>query len=140
MYIYVPNPLFQTLSTTAVIFFDLHKAPAQFRRSRGNNFPLSSVPIWSYGITFTWPFLDVPPFFCSGRMRSAVLKWPRDACIYTALQYHDMIGTKKFDQLCSRIRLTCLTVYLVSFRTRTEIYLRGPRRLVYQPSCRYQGW
>jgi hypothetical protein len=31
LYIYVPNPLFQTLSTTAVIFFDLHKAPAQFR-------------------------------------------------------------------------------------------------------------
>jgi hypothetical protein len=36
MYIYMPNPLFQTPSTTAVIFFDLHKAPAQFRRSRGN--------------------------------------------------------------------------------------------------------
>jgi hypothetical protein len=31
LYVYVPNPLFQTLSTTAVIFFDLHKAPAQFR-------------------------------------------------------------------------------------------------------------
>jgi hypothetical protein len=30
LYIYVPNPLFQALSTTAVIFFDLHKAPAQF--------------------------------------------------------------------------------------------------------------
>jgi hypothetical protein len=27
----MPNPLFQTLSTTAVIFFDLHKAPAHFR-------------------------------------------------------------------------------------------------------------
>jgi hypothetical protein len=54
-----------------VIFFYLHKAPAHFRRSRGNNFPFSSVPIWSYGITFTWPFLDVPPFFCSRRMRSA---------------------------------------------------------------------
>jgi hypothetical protein len=27
----MPNPLFQTPSTTAVIFFDLHKAPAHFR-------------------------------------------------------------------------------------------------------------
>jgi hypothetical protein len=26
LYIYMPNPLFQTLSTTAVISFDLHKA------------------------------------------------------------------------------------------------------------------
>jgi hypothetical protein len=47
----MPNPLFQTLSTTAVIFFD---------------------------------------------------------------QYYDMTGTKEFDQLSSRIRPTCLTVYLVS--------------------------
>jgi hypothetical protein len=31
LYIYMPNPLFQTLGTTAVIFFDLHKAPAHFR-------------------------------------------------------------------------------------------------------------
>jgi hypothetical protein len=32
-----------------------------FFRSRGDTFPLSSVPIWSYGVAFTLPFLDVPP-------------------------------------------------------------------------------
>jgi hypothetical protein len=31
VYLCAINSLFQTLSTTAVIFFDLHKAPAQFR-------------------------------------------------------------------------------------------------------------
>jgi hypothetical protein len=35
---------------------------------------LSSAPIWSYGIAFTWPFLDMPPFFCSKRMRFAGLE------------------------------------------------------------------
>jgi hypothetical protein len=59
----IPNPLFQALSTTSRVFCDLHMAPAQFGRSRGDNFPLSSVPIWSYGIAFTWPFLDMPDFF-----------------------------------------------------------------------------
>jgi hypothetical protein len=39
------------------------KRRLNFVRSRGATFPLSSVPIWRYGITFTWPSLDVPPFF-----------------------------------------------------------------------------
>jgi hypothetical protein len=31
--IYVPNPLFETLSTTSRVFFDLHKAPAQLHNT-----------------------------------------------------------------------------------------------------------
>jgi hypothetical protein len=69
-----PNPLFQTLSTTAVIFFDLHKAPAQFCSLKGRHLPtFVRYHLEFYGIAFTWPFLDMPPFFCSGRMRSAGL-------------------------------------------------------------------
>jgi hypothetical protein len=44
------NPLFEALSTTSGVFCDLHKAPAQFDRSRGDIFPLSSAPIWTHGI------------------------------------------------------------------------------------------
>jgi hypothetical protein len=51
-------------------FCDLYMAPAQFVLSGGGSSPLASAPTWSYGIAFTWPFLDMPPFFCSRRVRS----------------------------------------------------------------------
>jgi hypothetical protein len=53
------------------------RRPSCFR-SRGDTLPLSSVPIWSYGIAFTWPFLDMPPFFCS---RALWRRPGRDGCV-----------------------------------------------------------
>jgi hypothetical protein len=39
------------------------KRRPNFVRSRGDRLPLSSVPIWSYGITLTRPFLGISPIF-----------------------------------------------------------------------------
>jgi hypothetical protein len=61
---------------------------------------------------------------CHSGVRSALLKFALEASKY---------------KLSSRIGLTCLTAYLVSFRQRTAIYLSGPRRLVHQPFCTCQG-
>ena len=141
MYVYVPNPLFQTLSTTAVtavIFFYLHKAPAQFRGA--TNIIPKLHPRHYKTSTATSELaaktIRQSPDSCG---LSLVLRYPKCACIYTALQYYDVIGTKKFDQLSSRIRLTCFSVYLVSFCQRTAIYRGGPRRLVHQPFCTCKG-
>ena len=49
------------------------------------------------------------------------------------------LEAKSKDKLSSRVRSTCLTFYLVSFRRPAVIYLMGPRRLMRQPSRRYQG-
>jgi hypothetical protein len=75
------NSLFKTPSTTSGLFCDLNKQIMSNKASAGpvlitqgltpSHFRLPFVPIWSYGIAFTWPFLDVPPFFCSRRVRSA---------------------------------------------------------------------
>jgi hypothetical protein len=49
------------------------------------------------------------------------------------------LEAKSQDTLSSRVQLTCLTAYLVSFRRRTAIYLGSPRRLMRWPSRRYNS-